>query len=366
MSTLLFEPTPAAAQARLAAVRPSAYADTRNHLEGAVTRLSPYISRGFLDLPEVLQAVQQRHPMPPGHKFIQELSWREYFHHVWEHRGNGILESLHPGPHPEKSYARALPDAFLQARTGVRAIDRGVQTLVHEGWLHNHARLWLAGWLVHEARVHWRVGADWMYGHLIDGDLASNHLSWQWVSGTGSHKPYLFTEGNAARFAPRDWHGRWKAPPASPDGVLPGLSATPPQGSGFLPAPPAAEAGLSGQPVWLAHPGGLADPPEGFKGRVVAVLPTDDLAQRPWGALRWRFVLTRLRALAGDAGPCWIGPGLALAAALRTAASVDGRDDPHLPPPLRRLGLRPVPRLHEPPAGRCDSFSRFWRQVGPG
>ena len=55
-------------------------------------------------------------------------------------------------------------------------------------------------------KVHWRVGADWLYGHLLDGDLASNHLSWQWVAGTGSSKPSLFNAGNVARYAPDSWH----------------------------------------------------------------------------------------------------------------------------------------------------------------
>ncbi len=361
--TLHFEPTPEAARQRLDAVDPAAYAATRNHLDGAVSLLSPYISRGLLTLPEVRDAVHRRRPLPPGHKFIQELAWREYFHHVWQHRGDGIFESLHAGEKPDSAYSRSLPEALLQGRTGICAIDLSVQALVRDGWLHNHARLWLAGWLIHDAGVHWRVGADWMYGHLIDGDLASNHLSWQWVAGTGSHKPYRFSEGNVAMFAPRDWHGRWRpgAGAALQDGGS--LSATPPDTRG-LQAPPAG-GDLRGQHLWLAHPGGLADPPAGFTGRVVALLPTDDLAGRPWGAARWRFVLQRLRQLVGPEGACWTGSGTALAAALAGAASCDGQDDPHLPAALRRLKLRPVPRLYSPPAGRCDSFSRFWRQVGP-
>ncbi|MGC8035725.1 FAD-binding domain-containing protein, partial [Salmonella enterica] len=70
----------------------------------------------------------------------------------------------------------------------------------------NHARMWLASYVVHLRKVHWRAGADWMVGHLLDGDLASNHLSWQWVAGTGSHKPYLFNAENVAKYAPAEWH----------------------------------------------------------------------------------------------------------------------------------------------------------------
>lgn len=104
-----------AAQHRLMAVRAHDYARTRNHLEGAVTRLSPYITHGALTLPQVLQAVQEaeqaRDPkgraLPRDHKFINELAWREYFHHVWQHEGKGIFASLHEGPLPESAYARA-------------------------------------------------------------------------------------------------------------------------------------------------------------------------------------------------------------------------------------------------------------------
>ncbi|NCY03656.1 MAG: hypothetical protein EBX36_12310, partial [Planctomycetia bacterium] len=55
-------------------------------------------------------------------------------------------------------------------------------------------------WLVHTRGVGWRAGADWFLTHLIDGDPASNHLSWQWVAGTFSAKPYLFDRENLETF----------------------------------------------------------------------------------------------------------------------------------------------------------------------
>ena len=183
-----FEPTLAAAHARLAAVQTEAYARSRNFLDGAVTRLSPYITHGLLTLPEVLRAVHARRPLEVGHKFVYELAWREYFAHVWRHEGERIFTSLHAGPLPDDAYERALPIDIRQARTGVPVIDQAVRELYATGWLHNHARMWLASYVVHVRRVHWRAGADWLYGHLLDGDLASNHLSWQWVAGTGSRK----------------------------------------------------------------------------------------------------------------------------------------------------------------------------------
>ena len=104
-----FEPTLAAAQARIAAVRPAAYARTRNALDGAVSQLSPYITHGFVTLADVLAGVSRRHALDMQHKFVHELGWRAYFRHVWRHRDAGILQSLHEGLLPDAAYARQLP-----------------------------------------------------------------------------------------------------------------------------------------------------------------------------------------------------------------------------------------------------------------
>ena len=85
-------PTRSAALARVARVRPDAYARTRNHLEGAVTGLSPYLTHGLLTLREVLAGLLQREPLHVQHKLVFELGWRAYFRHVWAHAGDGILQ----------------------------------------------------------------------------------------------------------------------------------------------------------------------------------------------------------------------------------------------------------------------------------
>ena len=151
-------PTRAAALACLARVRPAAYARTRNHLEGAVTGLSPWLTHGVLTLPEVLADVLGRGSLPVQHKLVFEFGWREYFRHVWAHAGEGILRSLHEGPLRESAYAAELPADIREARTGVPAIDQAVRTLYTTGTLHNHARMWLASYVVHIRHVHWRAG----------------------------------------------------------------------------------------------------------------------------------------------------------------------------------------------------------------
>ena len=109
------------------------------------------------------------------------------------------------------SYATTVPADLREGRTGVPTIDAAVRQLYATGYLHNHARMWLASYAVHLRKVHWRAGADWMVGHLLDGDVPSNHLSWQWVAGTFSNKPYLFNADNVARYATGPAFAGWQA-----------------------------------------------------------------------------------------------------------------------------------------------------------
>jgi deoxyribodipyrimidine photo-lyase len=378
-------PTLAAAHARIAAVHPAAYARTRNALDGAVSGLSPYLTHGLLSLADVLAGVTARHSLSAQHKFVFELGWRAYYRHVWAHRGDGILTSFHDGPLPEAAYDPVLPPDIREARTGVPVIDQAVRTLYATGHLHNHARMWLASYAVHVRKVHWRAGADWLYGHLLDGDLASNHLSWQWVAGTGSHKPYLFNAENVARYAPAEWHSAGSVVDQSYDALdrlardadkrgldprarphsgepEPALLAQPPADAA-LPLVSAAQ--LAGRDVWLLHPWALGPLPELPEGGVVLGLLLNDFhCVWPWSERRWRFVMSRLAELTPH---CWSGDAAGLAVLLAGARSVRTVEAPHLAAWLPQLAqCEPAPALFPTVARRCDSFSQWWTRVTRG
>jgi deoxyribodipyrimidine photo-lyase len=192
-----------AALERLSALDPSAYAHTRNDVDGAVSGLSPWIRHGVLSLAEVRDAAVAR-AGEAAEKFVSELGWRDYWRQVHAALGEGIgrdIESPAATPRSERSPAMSdMPADVLAADTGMVCIDAFVRRLHDTGWLHNHERMWLASWLVHVRGLSWRVGADWFLAHLVDGDPASNHLSWQWVAGTFSAKPYIFNRENLERF----------------------------------------------------------------------------------------------------------------------------------------------------------------------
>lgn len=382
-----FAPTLAAAQARIAAVRPAAYAQTRNALDGAVSGLSPYITHGFVTLAEVLGGVASRHALDVQHKFVFELGWRAFFRHVWQHRGNGILSSLHQGLLPDSAYANELPVDIREARTGVPVIDQAVRTLYATGLLHNHARMWLASYVVHVRKVHWRTGADWLYGHLLDGDLASNHLSWQWVAGTGSSKPYLFNADNVARFAPSAWHSpgsvidtsyealermarqpmrqgpRERTAPGSAAPMEPPLGVRPHYKLGAK-APDAAD--VAGRDVWIVHPWSLGELPGALPDdvRVIGVFVDDFHRAWPWSERRWHFVGSRMTELVSES---WQGDSAAIGAALASARSVRSVDEPHLAPWLAQWAeCDAAPALFPTVDRRCDSFSQWWTRASRG
>ncbi len=192
-----------AALEALARIRPAQYGRTRNFLDGAVTRLSPYLTHGVLSLAEVrdaaLAAVTNH---DHAEKLIRELGWRDYYRRVYRLIGNEIwndLEGYKTG-HAPASYAQELPADLVEARTGLACMDAFVKELYTTGYLHNHARMWLAAYVVHHRRVQWQAGARWFLLHLLDGDVASNNLSWQWVASTFSHKPYFFNRENLERY----------------------------------------------------------------------------------------------------------------------------------------------------------------------
>lgn len=366
-----FAPTDAALETRLSAIDIAAYGKTRNHLNGKVTRLSPYITHGLITIPELFERLPR---LKLADKLAFEFGWREFFHHVWSREGDAILSNLRPGL-PGVRYAGELPDDIRQGRTGLAVIDRAIHQLYQTGYLHNHARMWVASYVVHLRKVHWRAGADWMFAHLLDGDLASNHLSWQWVAATFSSKPYLFNAENVARHAPAAWQCAGSAIDTSYEAledIARGNETLAPSPSLLDAAEPerlAAPPGLRSTPmpkaerIRLVHPWQLDARP--FDGLRLGVIHLPFHAQFPWSGLRWRFVMDRMSAIT-DA--VFIGDLRELTTMLSETPHVESTAT--LNPGYRELlpvlctHLADAPRRFANPLKTCRSFSAFWAQCG--
>jgi deoxyribodipyrimidine photo-lyase len=174
---------------------PERYARTRNFLNGGVSYLSPYLSRGFITVPQVVQRLKDRGiGLEQAEKFIQELAWREFYTRTWFQKGDGIFEDIR---HPQEGVLYSgMPAAVLEANTGIKALDSHFGAFFESGYLHNHLRMYLAAITCNVGKYHWQAPASWLYYHLLDGDLASNALSWQWCAGTFSNKQYYVNQVN--------------------------------------------------------------------------------------------------------------------------------------------------------------------------
>ena len=189
--------------ARLATVKPQSYERSRNFLDGDVTRLSAYLRHGVLTLAEVRDDALRRSANPrDAGKFINELAWRDYWQRLYGQMGEGIWEDRegYKTGFAAADYAPELPAAIAGGETTLACMDAFSAGLRAEGYPHNHARMWMAAYVVHWCRVRWQAGAAWFLEHLVDGDPASNNLSWQWVASTFASKPYFFNRENLERY----------------------------------------------------------------------------------------------------------------------------------------------------------------------
>ena len=202
----------AAAETLLAAIDPMAYGHSHNYLDGAVTRLSPYIRHAIVSLNEVRNQALEMGDGKAIEKFIQELGWRDFWQRVYAQNPDWLwhdIEDYKTGFAPD-DYADTLPQDIAAGETDSAAMNHFINELKTSGYLHNHARMYLAAYIVHWRRVKWQAGATFFLTHLLDGDPASNNLSFQWVASTFANKPYFFNLENLQKFAgmnaPCDYH----------------------------------------------------------------------------------------------------------------------------------------------------------------
>ncbi|MCL5246813.1 deoxyribodipyrimidine photolyase [Cellulophaga sp. 20_2_10] len=184
---------------RVSQIDPIKYASTRNYVNGAVTYLSPYISRGVISTKYIVDQVLARGYKPEAiEKFIQELAWRDYWQQVWINKGEEINSDLKHQQSPVSN--KQMPKSIVDANTGISAIDTAIKKLEETGYMHNHLRMYVASVSCNIAKSHWLKPAQWMYYYLLDADWASNALSWQWVAGSNSNKKYYANQENINRY----------------------------------------------------------------------------------------------------------------------------------------------------------------------
>jgi deoxyribodipyrimidine photo-lyase len=186
---------------KLDQVDPVKYGRTRNYLNGAVTYLSPYISRGVISTKQVLENVLAKgYKISQIENFVKELCWRDYFQRVAQVKDlNSDIKQLQT---PIANHG--ISSSIINASTGIDAIDHTIKLLYQTGYMHNHCRMYLSSIACNIAKSHWHHPAQWMYYNLLDGDWASNACSWQWVAGANSSKKYYANQENINKYCYTD------------------------------------------------------------------------------------------------------------------------------------------------------------------
>lgn len=187
---------------RLRVFNVGAYEARRNDVgpSAGASILSPYLRHGCITLGEAKADAIQKIGGARAYKFIQELAWRQFWQLQRQRIGDRALNhdleqpKVPLGDHP-------VPDDVEAGDTGLTCMDTSIRSLHQTGYLFNHGRMWLAAYLVHHRKCAWQAGAAFFYRYLLDGDPASNSLSWQWVASTFSHKPYFFNRDNVEKYS---------------------------------------------------------------------------------------------------------------------------------------------------------------------
>ncbi len=226
------QPTPSrqAGLRRLAEFLPQAgrlYASNRNsdlgpQDRGHVSLLSGHLRHRLVLETEVLDAVLSRFAPTTAEKFIQEVFWRGYFkgwleHHpsVWASYRRDVtrlVSELEINTDLATRYEQAV-----SAQTGIACFDDWSEELCQVGYLHNHTRMWFASIWIFTLQLPWQLGADFFLRHLIDGDPASNTLSWRWVGGLHTKgKTYLARPSNIEKYTNGRYNPEGQLTPSAP------------------------------------------------------------------------------------------------------------------------------------------------------
>ncbi|HEY8740677.1 MAG TPA: deoxyribodipyrimidine photo-lyase [Candidatus Dormibacteraeota bacterium] len=190
--------TPIAAEARLAGFvrdRLVDYTTARDRpAEDGTSGLSAALKFGTISVRRVAEAAISHGARAPAaqpsvERFIIELAWREFAHHLLFNRPDLLRTPLHQpawaARGDEPAAVPALLDAWMAGRTGIPLVDAGARQLHDHGWVHNRVRMVMASFLAHQLAGDWRAGERHFARHLVDHDVASNDLGWQWAVGVG-------------------------------------------------------------------------------------------------------------------------------------------------------------------------------------
>ncbi len=226
------------------------------------SRLSPHLHFGELSPRQIWRAVNDAAGGLPAEKsaadvFLSEIAWREFAHMVlyyWPDSPDQPMQQRFADYPWRRDEDDRLLKAWQRGTTGIPLVDAGMRELWHSGWMHNRVRMVVASFLTKHLRLPWQAGERWFWDTLVDADLASNAMGWQWTAGCGTDAAPYFRVFNPVR----------QAAQYDPDGAYiarwcPELAALPVKWRAAPWTAPAAELARAGITLGLTYPHPLVD-----------------------------------------------------------------------------------------------------------
>lgn len=163
--------------------------------EEGVSKMSPHLHFGEVSPRWLWHQIHLKHSgQQAGVKtYLSEIGWREFAYHLLFHFPKTPKEPLHSKFKKMKwSQSQKNLEAWQKGMTGYPIVDAGMRQLWATGWMHNRLRMIVGSFLVKDLLISWTEGAKWFWDTLVDADLASNTLGWQWVGGCGADAAPFF------------------------------------------------------------------------------------------------------------------------------------------------------------------------------
>jgi deoxyribodipyrimidine photo-lyase len=152
---------------------------------------------------------------PAADKFMAEIGWREFNHHLLYQHGALYEQNIRRefDAFPWRTDPAGL-QAWKEGRTGYPMVDAGMRQLWATGFMHNRVRMIVASFLIKHLLIDWREGEAWFWDCLVDADAANNGGNWQWSAGSGADAAPFFRVFNpilqGERYDPEgDYVRRW-------------------------------------------------------------------------------------------------------------------------------------------------------------
>jgi deoxyribodipyrimidine photo-lyase len=163
------------------------------------SRLSPHLHFGEISPRQIAYYAQAMLAQQPTvtqgiQAFLRELGWREFAYYLLYHFPQTVTQPLDTRfqRFQWNRVEQSVLARWQQGNTGYPIIDAGMRQLWQTGWMHNRVRMLVASFLTKNLLLPWQVGEQWFRDTLVDADLASNVLGWQWTAGCGADAaPYF-------------------------------------------------------------------------------------------------------------------------------------------------------------------------------